>query len=228
MRRQGTITYWNDERGFGFITEDEGEDSIFVHIKSFAGTMRRPEGGEIVSYVLVEGKEGKPQAKYVRFTDQPSPTRHFTEGHSNSSLPLFFALFFISFLAAAAYFQRISWVVVAAYVVMSLITLIVYARDKIFAQQDKWRTPESTLHFLGLVGGWPGGLAAQYLFSHKSSKPRFLAIFWLTVILNVSAICYLIWIGDAGIVDQWIDKTWQHAMAEGWRLLQFTWNSYQR
>ncbi|RCS55920.1 DUF1294 domain-containing protein [Bremerella cremea] len=215
MRLQGKITYWNDDRGFGFITWDEVEDAVFVHIKAFTASGRRPEVGEIVSFEVTDGKEGKPEAKSVRFFDQPRPARQFTgrQTQQNSTFPLLFVLFFISFLAASAYFQRISWLVVVVYGVLSLITLIVYGRDKIFAQQGKWRTPESTLLFLGLIGGWPGGLAAQYLFWHKSSKVEFLVSFWFTVTLNVCAICYLIWIGDAGIVDQWIEQVWQKALA---------------
>lgn len=34
----GTITYFNIERGFGFITEDESKKSVFVHISQITGT----------------------------------------------------------------------------------------------------------------------------------------------------------------------------------------------
>ncbi|MFZ5493406.1 MAG: DUF1294 domain-containing protein [Pseudomonadota bacterium] len=59
------------------------------------------------------------------------------------------------------------------------------------ARRGAWRTPESTLHLLGLAGGWPGALLAQQLLRHKSSKPSFVAMFWVTVIANIAA--FMVW-----------------------------------
>lgn len=78
-----------------------------------------------------------------------------------------------------------------AYVVVSVITFAAYAADKAAAQQRGWRTPESTLHLLALVGGWPGALLAQQRLRHKSSKPSFRSTFWVTVVLNVGALVFL-------------------------------------
>jgi len=64
---------------------------------------------------------------------------------------------------------------------------------------------------MGLVGGWPGALAAQRLLRHKSSKQEFLSVFWVTVFLNVVAVGYLVWSGDAGFINQLIDAFWQNA-----------------
>lgn len=52
MRYQGKITNWKDDKGFGFITPNGGENQVFVHIKSFANRQRRPVGDEIVTYEL--------------------------------------------------------------------------------------------------------------------------------------------------------------------------------
>ena len=40
------------------------------------------------------------------------------------------------------------------YVVVSVLTYIAYAMDKSAARKGKWRTSESTLHWLSLLGGW--------------------------------------------------------------------------
>ncbi|WP_040500587.1 DUF1294 domain-containing protein, partial [Ideonella sp. B508-1] len=51
--------------------------------------------------------------------------------------------------------------------------------------QKQWRTPESTLHWMGLLCGWPGALLAQQVLRHKTSKTSFIVVFWLTVLVNV-------------------------------------------
>ena len=71
------------------------------------------------------------------------------------------------------------------YVVMSLITMGVYARDKLAAQRGRMRVRERTLHVLELAGGWPGGLAAQRVLRHKRRKIAFVLITWLIGIAHV-------------------------------------------
>jgi uncharacterized membrane protein YsdA (DUF1294 family) len=79
----------------------------------------------------------------------------------------------------------------ALYAVASAVCFIAYALDKSAARKGRRRTPERTLLLLGLAGGWPGGLAAQQLLRHKSSKTSFLVKFWLTVILNLAVLVAL-------------------------------------
>ena len=79
----------------------------------------------------------------------------------------------------------------ALYAIASAACVIAYALDKSAARQGRRRTPERTLLLLGLAGGWPGGLAAQRLLRHKSSKRPFLVKFWLTVGLNLAALLAL-------------------------------------
>ena len=72
------------------------------------------------------------------------------------------------------------------YLLASIVCFLAYALDKASAIRGGWRTSEQTLHLLGLACGWPGGLMAQQLLRHKSSKPSFRAEFWFTVALNVA------------------------------------------
>ena len=90
----------------------------------------------------------------------------------------------------------------ALYAVASAVCFVVYALDKSAARQGRRRTPERTLLLLGLAGGWPGGLAAQQLLRHKSSKTSFLVKFWLTVMLNLAILIALQagWVSFGGLL----------------------------
>ena len=78
--------------------------------------------------------------------------------------------------------------VFSIYGFLSLITFCVYGLDKSAAKRGKQRVRESTLHFLSLFGGWFGALLGQKVFRHKTKKMCFLAVFWLTVVMNVSVV----------------------------------------
>lgn len=87
--------------------------------------------------------------------------------------------------------QRNLTLVVLVYLVASLITFMVYALDKSAAKRGARRTPESTLHLLSLVGGWPGAVLAQGLFRHKTLKRSFRFVFWITVAVNLSGLALM-------------------------------------
>ncbi|MCG8291532.1 MULTISPECIES: DUF1294 domain-containing protein [Pseudomonas] len=77
-----------------------------------------------------------------------------------------------------------SWVPLALYPVVSLISLLLYWQDKQQARTQAWRTPEKVLHASELLGGWPGALLAQQLFRHKTRKVSYQAVFWGIVLLH--------------------------------------------
>jgi uncharacterized membrane protein YsdA (DUF1294 family) len=74
--------------------------------------------------------------------------------------------------------------VLGIYGVMSAVCFIAYYRDKRKARRRQWRTPESTLHLIELLGGWPGGLLAQWVLRHKVKKVRYQIRFWSIVLLH--------------------------------------------
>jgi uncharacterized membrane protein YsdA (DUF1294 family) len=78
------------------------------------------------------------------------------------------------------------------YIVASLITFIVYDFDKSAAKHGRRRIPESQLHWFALLGGWPGAFIAQNTLRHKSIKKAFKQVYWVTVILNIAAFCWLL------------------------------------
>jgi len=189
MRRQGRIRKWNDERGFGFITSSEGGDSVFIHISSLRHSDRRPIVNESVSYTLGFDPHGRPQANDVQFlvvrNSGPPMNQSLRAG---IAVPITFALTFLIAVIFLAVFGLLELSLVGLYYGASIVTYACYSRDKKAAQNGAWRTPESTLQLLSLVGGWPGALIAQVLLRHKTRKPSFLVGFWITVIINCIAL----------------------------------------
>ena len=56
---------------------------------------------------------------------------------------------------------------------MNIVTLVTFWIDKNLAQNNKSRIQESTLVLLSALGGAAGGLAAMYLFRHKTKHSKF-------------------------------------------------------
>lgn len=188
MRYQGRITTWKDDKGFGFITPNGGGEQVFVHISSFSNRQRRPEGSELVTYELKVDGKGRAQANTVAFVGE-KPTPSVPPGRGN--FPPLFAVCFLAFVVGAVIVGHLPSVVLALYLVASVIAFFAYAFDKSAAVRNQWRTQESTLHLFALLGGWPGALAAQRLLRHKSAKASFQATFWVTVVLNCGALGWM-------------------------------------
>lgn len=102
-------------------------------------------------------------------------------------------LIFLLSIAAAAYKGMIPVFFSVCYVLLSIATLLVYAKDKAAARAGRRRTQERTLHLLALAGGWPGAMLAQQWLRHKTLKRSFRIGFWLTVAINLSMGGYFLW-----------------------------------
>lgn len=57
-RSTGTVKWFNNAKGFGFITRESGDD-VFVHFRSILGEgYKTLNQGEVVEFKLVEGPKG--------------------------------------------------------------------------------------------------------------------------------------------------------------------------
>ncbi len=57
-RQIGTVKWFNDAKGFGFITPESGDD-VFVHFRSIQGNgFKSLQEGQKVSFMLVKGQKG--------------------------------------------------------------------------------------------------------------------------------------------------------------------------
>ena len=62
----GTVKWFSDQKGYGFITPDDGEKDLFVHHSNIVGEgFRSLHEGQKVEYEAAEGRKG-PEATNVR------------------------------------------------------------------------------------------------------------------------------------------------------------------
>ncbi len=61
----GTVKWFNDAKGFGFISQDDGGKDVFVHFSSLSGSgFKTLAEGQKVSFDVTDGAKG-PQASNV-------------------------------------------------------------------------------------------------------------------------------------------------------------------
>ncbi len=63
-KSKGRVKFFNEQKGFGFITPEDGSKDIFVHAKNVKGDVRALREGQLVEYVEAPGRKG-PEATDV-------------------------------------------------------------------------------------------------------------------------------------------------------------------
>jgi len=61
----GTIKFFNDDKGFGFITPENGGQDVFVHVSALASGSSLREGDKVSFEVGQDRKTGKSKAENV-------------------------------------------------------------------------------------------------------------------------------------------------------------------
>ena len=189
----GRIVESDGEKGCGWV-EADGERT-FLHWREFEKRWKQPAAGDQIRFTVGTGPTGEMCAKnavHVKGKDM-APARR---GRGNgSSLPraagsfgfaaLLLLVALLVFPVVAIAKLRIDPMVAAVYaLLLNSVTYLVYASDKKRAQQGAWRIPEIFLHFLEVMGGWPGAFVAQRRLRHKCRKLGYQVTFWLVVALH--------------------------------------------
>jgi uncharacterized membrane protein YsdA (DUF1294 family)/cold shock CspA family protein len=187
-REKGVLVDWNDDRGFGFITPASRGSRVFVHVSAFPRS-RRPVTGCEVSYAEVLDEHNRARAVEVRYLGAVSASR---AGARGIFLPFAVAALFFTLLVGLLVLGDLPVTLLITYGLFSGVTFLMYGIDKSAAEQGRWRTSESTLHTIALVGGWPGALVARRVFRHKTTKQPFRTVFWFTVIANCAALAWFV------------------------------------
>ena len=81
--------------------------------------------------------------------------------------------------------------IICFYLLISLITMLLYKHDKVLAIQGKFRVSEAKLLILPWMFGSLGGILGMYMFRHKTKKIYFVLNNFLSLIIHVTLFAYI-------------------------------------
>lgn len=179
------IIEWDATRGFGFV-DHEGK-RLFLHHREFVRKHHRPRQGDDVSFIVGTDGQGRPCAKAVESLDRRG---HLRWRHGF----ILFGLLIVPVLAICS-LPWSPWIGPGYVLLVSGLAFRAYRDDKKRAQDGQQRRSEFSLHFLDLIGGWPGSYLAQRQYRHKTVKASFQNVFRGTILLHeaVALDCIVGW-----------------------------------
>src|SRR3546814_8379677 len=182
--------------GCVFSPPHGGGDRGFVQDKAFPSGSGRPVYGDLISYAVTRDGRGRSNGAEVRFAGQLIAQRKPTRAPTRIPRRLLGSAALVAVMVGTAV-GILPIVVAIAYVGLSFLSYLMYWLDKEAAQGGARRIPESTLHLVDLLGGWPGALIAQQQFRHKTVKASFQFAFWCSALANIAIMGLLVRSGVA-------------------------------
>lgn len=98
------------------------------------------------------------------------------------------ALYHILTCALFTYILDKAWdlpAIVWWFIALNIFEFLMFGKDKLCAIKGWRRTPESTFHLMGFLGGFPGIFMGRKVFKHKTSKKQFYIPMWILFALQV-------------------------------------------
>ena len=189
MRNKGKIISWESKKAYGFIETTRGGKHIFLHKSGLNNHHRTPVKGDVITFTLTKDHQGRDCAEHATFAGEKRIKKSVS--HKNM-FSIYLSVGFLIGMGLAVLLKYLPITLFIAYLALSLLTFIIYALDKSSARKGGWRIQEKTLHTLAIMGGWPGAALAQQLLRHKSKKQQFIIVFWVTIVINVGLLAWLI------------------------------------
>ena len=146
----------------------------------------------MVTYDLTVDERNRPRAARVRKSAPLRPSSQTASASTSNTVQLKLTSLFVLIVVAGTLAGRLPPVIIVIYGVVSIVAFLLYWLDKSAARRGGWRTQESSLLFIGLVGGWPGAVIAQQILRHKTRKESFQLAFWVTAVMNSIALGWLL------------------------------------
>jgi uncharacterized membrane protein YsdA (DUF1294 family)/cold shock CspA family protein len=200
MQLTGTVVFWRDDKGFGFVVCDQSNEKLFFHIRDQAGSNGRPQNGDQLKFALAKDKQGRVIAapwQLHAVSNIASPAKPPLDGAADiaraNHISLLFRLSFLIAVAAALLFGKLVYVLPLLYIEASLFTYWLYKADKEAAiARHGNRLTEETLQLFSLIGGWPGAYIAQQQLAHKRRKQSFRREFGFVILGNAMLVVWLL------------------------------------
>ncbi len=75
---KGVLKTWKEDRGFGFISPENGGRDLFIHISALGEPSRRPVPGDVIHYQIARDRHGKLRAINASIEGVASQARTYT------------------------------------------------------------------------------------------------------------------------------------------------------
>lgn len=93
-----------------------------------------------------------------------------------------------------SYLEIIGIIHIIYIIIGSIASLVLYKKDKRLAMENKERIKERTLLLTAIFGGGIASLVARIIFHHKTNKPYFSLVIYISVIFEILVVALYLYI----------------------------------